>query len=146
MTQEHNNLIHGEWVAGTAYTPNVNPSNTADVQGHYTQASAAQLDCAVQAARVAFTGWSISGIQSRADALDKIGIKATKPRASLYIWARVPDGYTSVSFANKLLDELAVEVTPGIGYGPSGEGYIRISLTVPDKRLDEALARIAAWH
>ena len=80
------------------------------------------------------------------DALDKIGIKATKPRASLYIWARVPDGYTSVSFANKLLDELAVVVTPGIGYGPSGEGYIRISLTVPDKRLDEALARIAAWH
>ena len=80
------------------------------------------------------------------DTFGKIGIKATKPRASLYIWVKVPDGYTSVSFADKLLDELAVVVTPGIGYGPSGEGYIRISLTVPDKRLDEALARIAAWH
>ena len=80
------------------------------------------------------------------DTLDKIGIKAAKPKASLYIWARVPDGYTSVSFANKLLDELAVVVTPGIGYGQNGDGYIRISLTVPDKRLDEALARIAAWH
>jgi LL-diaminopimelate aminotransferase len=80
------------------------------------------------------------------DTFDKIGIKATKPKASLYIWVKVPDGYTSVSFADKLLDELAVVVTPGIGYGPSGEGYIRISLTVPDKRLDEALARIAAWQ
>ena len=63
MTQEHNNLINGEWVAGAAFTPNINPSNTADVQGHYTQASAAQLDSAVQAARSAFTAWSISGIQ-----------------------------------------------------------------------------------
>jgi len=44
MTQEHNDLINGEWVAGFAYSPNVNPSNTADVQGHYTQASADALD------------------------------------------------------------------------------------------------------
>ncbi len=80
------------------------------------------------------------------DVLSKVGIKATKPKASLYIWVKVPDGYTSVSFADKLLDELAVVVTPGIGYGPSGEGYIRISLTIPDKRLDAALARVAAWH
>jgi LL-diaminopimelate aminotransferase len=80
------------------------------------------------------------------DTFGKIGIKATKPKASLYIWVKVPDGYTSVSFADKLLDELAVVVTPGIGYGPSGEGYVRISLTIPDKRLDEALARIAAWR
>ena len=80
------------------------------------------------------------------DTFDKIGIKATKPKASLYIWVKVPDGYTSVSFANRLLDDLAVVVTPGIGYGQNGDGYIRISLTVPDKRLDEALARIAAWH
>jgi LL-diaminopimelate aminotransferase len=80
------------------------------------------------------------------DTFDKIGIKATKPKASLYIWARVHEGYTSVSFANRLLDDLAVVVTPGIGYGQNGDGYIRISLTVPDKRLDEALARIASWH
>lgn len=80
------------------------------------------------------------------DTLTKIGIKAAKPKASLYIWARVPDGYTSVSFATKLLDDIAVVVTPGTGYGQNGEGYIRISLTVPDKQLDEALARIATWN
>lgn len=80
------------------------------------------------------------------ETLSKIGIKATTPRAGLYIWARVPDGYTSVSFATKWLDDIAVVVVPGVGYGRNGEGYIRISLTVPDERLDEALARIASWH
>jgi LL-diaminopimelate aminotransferase len=80
------------------------------------------------------------------ETLSKIGIKATKPKASLYIWARVPNDYTSVSFATKLLDDIAVVVIPGIGYGRNGVGYIRISLTVPDKRLDEALSRIASWH
>jgi len=80
------------------------------------------------------------------ETLSKIGIKATTPRAGLYIWARVPDGYTSVSFATKWLDDIAVVVVPGVGYGRNGEGYIRISLTVPDKRLDEALSRMASWH
>ena len=80
------------------------------------------------------------------ETLSKIGIKTTTPRASLYIWARVPDGYTSIEFATKWLDEIAVVVTPGIGYGRNGDGYIRISLTVPDKRLDEALARIMEWN
>ena len=80
------------------------------------------------------------------ETLSKIGIKATTPRASLYIWARVPDGYTSVSFATKWLDDIAVVVIPGIGYGRNGEGYIRISLTVPDARLDEALSRMASWN
>ena len=83
MTQEHKNFINGEWVAGTAYTPNINPSNTADVQGHYTQASAAQLDDAVQAARAAFGAWSVSGIQARADALDKIGSEILARREEL---------------------------------------------------------------
>ena len=80
------------------------------------------------------------------ETLSKIGIKATRPRASLYIWARVPDEYSSIEFATKWLEDLAVVVIPGIGYGQNGEGYIRISLTVPDKRLDEALSRIASWH
>ena len=80
------------------------------------------------------------------ETLSKIGIKATKPRAGLYIWARVPDGYSSMEFAARWLDDIAVVVVPGIGYGRNGEGYIRISLTVPDARLDEALSRIASWH
>ena len=78
--------------------------------------------------------------------LDEMGLKATPPRASLYIWARVPRSYTSVQFATALLDEVGVVVTPGIGYGQSGEGYIRLSLTVPDERLDEAVARLRAWR
>ena len=78
--------------------------------------------------------------------LEQIGIKASPPQASLYIWATVPEGYTSIDFATALLEEAGVVVTPGIGYGTHGEGYIRISLTVPDERLDEALARLSAWH
>ena len=58
------------------------------------------------------------------------------------MWAKVPDGETSASFATKLLEQAHVIVTPGSGYGPGGEGYIRISLTTPDKRLTEAVRRI----
>jgi LL-diaminopimelate aminotransferase len=51
---------------------------------------------------------------------------------------------TSAAFAERLLDEAAVIVTPGNGYGPSGEGYVRLSLTLADERIDEGLRRIAA--
>lgn len=78
--------------------------------------------------------------------LSQIGLKARPPRASLYIWARVPEGYTSLEFATSLLEEAEVVVTPGISYGKHGEGYIRLSLTIPDERLEEALARLTAWH
>ena len=78
------------------------------------------------------------------DALRALGLRLTPPRASLYVWARVPDGMTSAAFAERLLDEAAVIVTPGNGYGPHGEGYVRLSLTLPDDRLDEGLRRIAA--
>ena len=78
--------------------------------------------------------------------LNQIGLKARPPSASLYIWARVPAGYTSLEFATSLLEDAGVVVTPGIGYGKYGEGYIRLSLTVPDQRLEEALARLRAWH
>ena len=71
--QNHDNLINGEWVAGKAYSPNVNPSNLADVLGQYTQGDAAQVDAAVAAATAAFPAWATGGIQARSDALDKIG-------------------------------------------------------------------------
>ena len=77
--------------------------------------------------------------------LSNIGLKAVKPKAGLYIWAKVPGGYTSIEFATRLLDDIGVVVIPGVGYGPSGEGYIRISLTVPDDRMEEALSRISSW-
>lgn len=67
------NYINGEWVAGNGLSPNHNPSNLADVIGHYTQGDAAQVAAAVAAAQAAFPAWSTSGIQARSDALDKIG-------------------------------------------------------------------------
>jgi LL-diaminopimelate aminotransferase len=78
------------------------------------------------------------------DALAAIGLPATPPKATPYIWARVPDGYTSTSFTELVLEEAAVVVSPGPSFGPSGEGYVRISLTVPDERLEEAARRIAS--
>ena len=53
------------------------------------------------------------------------------PKAALYVWAKVPPGYTSESFTARLLDDLALVVTPGSSYGENGEGYIRLSLTTP---------------
>jgi len=81
-----------------------------------------------------------------AAALAKIGLRVRPPRASLYLWARLPEGQTSVEFATRLLDETGVVVTPGVGYGPSGEGYVRLSLTLPDDRLEEAVRRLEAWR
>ncbi len=78
------------------------------------------------------------------EALQRLGLDVTPPKASLYVWAKVPRGMTSAQFAERLLDEAAVIVTPGNGYGPSGEGYVRLSLTLPNDRVDEGLRRIAA--
>lgn len=78
------------------------------------------------------------------EALTKLGLRLRPPKASLYLWARVPDGMTSVQFATRLLDEAGVVVTPGIGYGPNGEGYVRLSITIPDERLEEGVRRMEA--
>jgi LL-diaminopimelate aminotransferase len=75
--------------------------------------------------------------------LDELGLEAYKPKAAIYVWVKVPEGHTSASFAELILEKAGVVIPPGSGYGPSGEGYIRISLTVPDDRLKEALERIA---
>jgi LL-diaminopimelate aminotransferase len=75
-------------------------------------------------------------------ALTKLGLRVRSPKASLYLWARVPEGMTSVQFASRLLDEAGVVVTPGPGYGPTGEGYVRLSLTIPDERLEEGVRRL----
>ena len=69
----YNNLINGQWVAGKTVTANTNPSDLADVIGEYTQGDAADVNAAVAAAQAAFPAWSLSGIQARSDALDKIG-------------------------------------------------------------------------
>lgn len=84
--------------------------------------------------------------QARRDAivgaLRSIGLECAAPKATIYVWCKVPEGETSESFATKLLECAHVIVTPGSGYGPDGEGFIRISLTTPDERLMEAVERI----
>ena len=80
------------------------------------------------------------------DTLNKMGLQARLPKASLYVWARVPKDYTSVELANDLLEKVGVVITPGIGYGRSGESYVRLSLTLPDASLVKGLSRLAEWR
>jgi LL-diaminopimelate aminotransferase len=75
-------------------------------------------------------------------ALHAVGIDVPPPRGTMYIWVPVPEGHTSVSFAELVLDQAAVVVSPGSSYGPNGEGYVRLSLTLPDADLREAVSRI----
>jgi LL-diaminopimelate aminotransferase len=70
------------------------------------------------------------------------GIEVEPPLGSIYVWVPVPRGRTSESFAADLLEEAAVVVAPGTGYGPHGEGFVRISLTIADDRLEEAMDRV----
>ena len=76
------------------------------------------------------------------DALGAIGVDVTAPKGTIYIWAPVPEGYTSTSFCEHVLEQAAVVISPGSMYGPSGEGFFRISLTTPDERLTEAVERM----
>jgi LL-diaminopimelate aminotransferase len=76
------------------------------------------------------------------NALRAIGVAVEAPRGTIYVWAPVPDGHSSASFAELVLEEAAVVVSPGSMYGPSGEGFFRISLTTPDDRIAEALERM----
>ena len=76
------------------------------------------------------------------DALREIGVGVTPPKGTIYIWAPVPQGYDSASYAEHVLEESGVVVSPGGAYGPNGEGFFRISLTVPDERLTEAVERL----
>jgi LL-diaminopimelate aminotransferase len=79
------------------------------------------------------------------DTLNRIGLKARTPKASLYIWAAVPPGYTSQQLASELLEDVGVVVTPGTGYGTAGEGFIRLSLTISDVSLMKGLTRLSEW-
>ncbi|MBF8267281.1 MAG: aminotransferase class I/II-fold pyridoxal phosphate-dependent enzyme [Dehalococcoidia bacterium] len=75
-----------------------------------------------------------------------IGLEVAVPRASLYVWAKLPQGWKSGEFATLLLEEKSIVVTPGAGYGRHGEGYIRLSLTIADDQMERGLARLASWH
>jgi LL-diaminopimelate aminotransferase len=76
------------------------------------------------------------------DALAAIGVDVTVPKGTIYVWAPVPAGHTSASYCEMVLEESAVVVSPGSSYGPHGEGFFRISLTIGDDRLAEAVERL----
>jgi len=88
--------------------------------------------------------------QQRRDAtvktLKALGFTLEIPKASLYVWAKLPQFHQdSIAFSEALLNDVGVSVTPGVVYGPSGAGYIRVSLVTPMERLSEALARMKDW-
>jgi LL-diaminopimelate aminotransferase len=73
-----------------------------------------------------------------------LGLTASMPRAALYLWLRIPEGWTSEGFAGRWLEEAGVAVAPGSFFGPSGQGYIRVSVTAPLERISEAMDRLRA--
>jgi LL-diaminopimelate aminotransferase len=77
------------------------------------------------------------------EGLKKIGWEVSLPKASFYVWAKVPKGYTSSQVVSKLLDDASIVCTPGNGMGKSGEGYVRFALTVGVPRIKEAIGRIS---
>jgi LL-diaminopimelate aminotransferase len=76
------------------------------------------------------------------DALREIGVDVTPPKGTIYVWAPVPEGHTSASYCEMVLEESGVVISPGSAYGPNGEGFFRISLTIADERLQEAVERL----
>ncbi len=80
------------------------------------------------------------------EGLNSIGWQVSKPKATFYVWAPVPPGATSQEFATRLLKEANLVVTPGNGFGPNGEGYFRMSLTLSEDRIKEALKRLKNLH
>jgi LL-diaminopimelate aminotransferase len=78
----------------------------------------------------------------RVSALRDISVEVESPKGTIYVWAPVPEGHSSASFSELVLEQAAVVVSPGSMYGPSGEGFFRISLTTPDERIAEAVERM----
>jgi LL-diaminopimelate aminotransferase len=75
-------------------------------------------------------------------ALREIGVDVAPPKGTIYVWAPVPEGHTSASYCEMVLEESGVVISPGSAYGPNGEGFFRISLTIADERLQEAVERL----
>jgi LL-diaminopimelate aminotransferase len=79
------------------------------------------------------------------EALAKAGVHVKPPKGTIYVWAPIPDGFeTSAAYCEHVLERTGVVISPGGAYGPSGEGWFRISLTTPDERLAEAVQRLAS--
>ncbi len=76
------------------------------------------------------------------EGLQSIGLSVPKPQATFYVWGKCPEGQDSMSFCGKVLEEAHVVLIPGVGFGPSGDGYFRAAVTVDVKRIQEAVERI----
>jgi len=110
------------------------------------------FDAIQRAAIVALTGSQDSVAQAcaiyqeRRDVLvaglRSLGFTVTVPKASFYLWLKVPD---SVEFVAKMLNEAGIVVTPGTGFGVSGEGYVRFAITRPVERINEAISRMKKY-
>ena len=74
--------------------------------------------------------------------LQEVGLKVEPPKATFYFWIEVPKGYTSAQFATILIEQAGIVATPGNGFGDEGEGYIRMTITVGEARLKEAIERL----
>ena len=144
----HAHYIAGDWVAGSTSAPNLNPSNLADVVGEYALGDATHVDAAVTAARAAFPAWSTSGVQLRADALDKIGSEILARREELgRLLAReegktLPEAMGEATRAGQIFKFFAGEclrlagenlpsVRPGIGVDITREPLGVIGLITP---------------
>jgi len=144
----HHNLINGHWVEGATYAPNQNPSNLDDIIGEYAQSSAAQVDDAAQAARLAFPAWSTGGIQARADALDRIGNEILQRKDELGTLLAREEGKTRAEgigeaaragnifrfFAGECLrtaGEVLPSVRPGIGIEVTREPLGVVAVITP---------------
>ncbi len=79
------------------------------------------------------------------DALRQVGLEVETPAAAIYVWARLPESVTATDYTEALLEGAGVSVTPGRVFGPSGKGYIRVSLGTPTDRVREAMARVIKW-
>jgi len=76
------------------------------------------------------------------DALAAAGLTVARPRGGMYIWLALPGDEGSLAFSERVLDACDVVVSPGVAYGPAGEGFVRLALTLPEDRLAEAVERL----
>lgn len=107
------------------------------------QAGAAVLDRAE-----ALVAPLVSELATRRDsvveALGRVGMAVERPRATMYVWVRLPEGVVAAEFARRVLEQQGVVIMPGTAFGEGGEGFFRIALTVPSDRLREGVERIEA--
>ncbi|BEV16690.1 aldehyde dehydrogenase family protein [Herbaspirillum sp. DW155] len=148
VSQQHDNLINGEWLPGASYSANVNPSNLFDVVGQFTQGDASHIDAAVAAATAAFPAWATGSVQARSDALDKIGTEILARKKELgALLAReegktMPEGIGEVTRAGQIFKFFAGEclrlagetlpsVRPGVGVEITREPVGVVGLITP---------------